>query len=108
MCKASKVKVNQERAKPSQLVRINDIVQVNKNGFHYIFKVTKILAKRVSATLAADAYQDLTPAEELNKYENWYIGKSSPEKREKGMGRPTKRERRDLESFKEYYFDDES
>ena len=68
----------------------------------------KLISKRVSATLAQPCYEDLTPEDELNKYNSWYIGKASAEKREKGAGRPTKRERRDLEDFKDerYNFDD--
>ena len=41
----------------------------------------------------------------MRKYENWYVGKSQPERRERGAGRPTKKERRDIEEFKFDYFD---
>ena len=62
--------------------------------------VEKIIKTRVSAVLALPCYLNLTPEEELNKYKNWFVGKTGTEFREKGLGRPTKRERRDLDDFK--------
>ena len=59
-----------------------------------------LLDKRVSATLAQPCYEDLTPAEELNKYKDWFIGKAKPESREKGAGRPTKKDRRTIDRYK--------
>lgn len=100
-CKSSKVKVNETNVKPSFSVQRGDTVQVKKNGFDLTYKVVDLLAKRVGAPLAVKCYEDLTPAEELNKYENWFVGKSSPERREKGTGRPTKRDRRKIERFKD-------
>lgn len=80
---------------------------VNKNGFSFEYMVVDLIAKRVSATLAAPCYEDITPESELNKYENWFVGKSKGEFREKGLGRPTKRERRDIEGYKDVRFEEE-
>ena len=104
-CKSGKVKINEVNIKPSYLVKRDEIVNVRKNGFDLTFKVVDLLKSRVSATLAQPCYEDLTPADELNKYKDWYIGKGGVEKREKGAGRPTKRERRDLDKHKEDDFD---
>jgi ribosome-associated heat shock protein Hsp15 len=105
MCKSGKVKIGDQKAKPSQSVTIGDIVQVAKNGFNFQFRVEKLLSKRVGAPIAQEAYEDLTPAEELTKYEDWFVGKAPPEQREKGLGRPTKKDRRYLERFKDdFYF----
>ena len=52
-------------------------------------------------------YTILTPQEELDKYKNWFVGKAAAERREKGAGRPTKRERREIDTFKHNYFDEE-
>ena len=100
-CKSGKAKINDKIVKPSAFVVIGDVVKVRKNGFDLQFEVCKLISSRVSATLAAPCYQDQTPPEELNKYKSWFIGKASAEKREKGVGRPTKRERRELDGFKE-------
>mgnify|MGYP000512687860 CR=1 FL=1 len=79
---------------------------VRKNGFDLTFLVKDIIKKRVSATLAAPCYEDLTPDSEKNKYKDWYIGKASAEMRGKGEGRPTKRERREIDDYKdENYFE---
>ena len=100
MIKAGKVFINQSKVKPSAKVAIGDQVKVSKNGYNFTFEVVKLLEKRVSAPLAQKAYIDHTPAEELSKYESWFVGKAGAEIREKGSGRPTKRERRDLDFFK--------
>lgn len=99
-CKSGKVKINGANAKPSATVEVNNTVEVRKNGFNLKFKVVKLIEKRVSATLAAECLEDLTSMEELQKYEAWYVGKAQPELRDKGAGRPTKRERREIDRFK--------
>ena len=100
-CKSGKVKIEGKNLKPSYLVQREEILEVKKNGFNLVYKVIDLLEKRVSATLAEPCYENLTPEEELNKYNDWYIGKASPERREKGAGRPTKKERRVLDDFKD-------
>ena len=67
-CKTSKIKVKDLNVKPSFLLVRGDIVEIKKNGFNLIFKVIDLLDKRVSATLAAACFEDLTPLEEMNKY----------------------------------------
>ena len=108
-CKANKVKIDEKPVKPSTLIKVGETINVRKNGFDLVFLVKGLLKSRVSATLAAECYQDLTPESELNKYKDWYIGKASAEKRAKGDGRPTKRDRRELEGYKEiqYFFDED-
>lgn len=105
-CKSGKVKISDNNVKASYLVTAGEEVHVKKNGFNLSFLVKEIIKKRVSATLAAPCYEDLTPDEEKNKYKNWYIGKANAEVREKGMGRPTKRERREIDHYKDdVYFE---
>ncbi len=101
-CKSGKVKIDDANLKPSYLLERDTILKVRKEGFDLVYKVVDLLDKRVSATLAEPCYENLTPEEELNKYKSWYIGKGAPEKREKGAGRPTKRERRELDDFKDW------
>lgn len=106
-CKAGKVTVEGHKVKPSGTVAVGDLVEVQKNGYNFSFKVLKLIEKRVSAPLAQEAYADLTPDEELNKYESWFIGKGKAESRDRGTGRPTKKDRREIDIFKDgYYFSD--
>ena len=102
-----KVKLNGEAAKTSSLVAIGDIIDVHKEGFKMKYKALQLIEKRVSPILAKPCYEDLTPIDELNKYKSWFVGKGGPERRERGAGRPTKKERREIEGFKDVDDDDE-
>ena len=99
-CKSGKIKIGEKKVKPSYLLARDEIVSVHKNGFNLQFKVIDLLGKRVSAVLAQVCYEDLTPAEELSKYKDWYVGKAVNERRERGAGRPTKKERREIDGYK--------
>jgi len=107
-CKSGKVKIGDGNVKPSLLVTGGELVSVRKEGFNLTFKVVSLIEKRVSATLAQPCYENLTPEDEMNKYKDWYVGKASPERRERGAGRPTKRDRREIDEFKDDIFDDDS
>ena len=100
-CRNGSVTLNGKKAKPSSQVLVNDELFVTKNGFNLRFKVLKLISKRVSAPLAEVCYENLTTEEEMNKFKDWYIGKSKAERREPGSGRPTKKERREIDNFKD-------
>jgi ribosome-associated heat shock protein Hsp15 len=93
-CRAGHVRVNGERAKAAQSVRPGDEVRVRIDGFDRLLIVRQTLVKRVSATVAATAVEDRTPQPPPRE--------SVPvvPVRERGAGRPTKRERRDLERLR--------
>lgn len=103
--KSGKVKINDKTAKPSTLLQMEDMVGVRKNGFDFRFKVLKLIDKRVGAALAIECYENVTPEKELNKYKDWFIGKAQAEVREKGAGRPTKRDRREIDTYKVELYD---
>lgn len=103
-CKAGKVQIGEITVKPSTFVERENIVNVRKEGFNLTFKVVDLLEKRVGAPIAVTCYENLTPEEELNKFADWFVGKAQPERRERGAGRPTKRERREIDAFKDGYF----
>lgn len=105
-CRTNKVKVGDTVLKPSSLLEGGEILKVRKNSFDMVYKVVTLIDKRVSATLAEPCYENLTPADELNKFNDWYIGKGRAEIREKGTGRPTKRERREIDQWKDFDYDD--
>ncbi len=96
-CKEGKVKMKDQPIKPSAAVGAGDVIEVRRNGFFFRYKVITVLKTRVSATLAAAAYENITPADELAKYEAWYTNKT--ENRDRGTGRPTKKERRDIDGL---------
>jgi ribosome-associated heat shock protein Hsp15 len=100
-CKEGKVKLGEQYLKPSADIKIGDLLIVLKEGFRLQIKVTDLLEKRVSASLAKNYYLNLTPEEEMNKYKSWFVGKAAAEIRAKGLGRPTKKERRELDDYKE-------
>lgn len=104
-CRSAKIRINDTNTKASSMVAVNDLIDVKKNGFNLQFKVVKLIAKRVSATLAQPCYEDLTSEEELNKFKNWFVGKAMAERRDKGEGRPTKKERREIDTFKDEYLE---
>lgn len=106
-CKGGKVKLNGTvNAKPSSMVQKGDVLTIRKNGFDFQFKVLELIEKRVSATLAQQCYENITPPEETTKYQEWFsAGKAAAEKRDRGTGRPTKKERRDIDDYKDGWFD---
>ena len=94
-CKAGVVKIGERRAKPSNEINLGDIIYVTKEGVHHTFKVLGLLEKRVGAKLVADYMEDLTPKEEWERVrDNGKLGI-----RERGTGRPTKRDRREMDRF---------
>ncbi len=105
-CKGGKVRINGETVKPSYFLRQSEVVTVRKSGFDFQFKVVTLIQKRVGAPIAVTCYEDLTPEAEKNKYQTWFLaGKPSVGQRDKGTGRPTKKERREIDQFKEDWFD---
>jgi len=97
-CTAGKVKIDGENMKAAYLLKIGQTVHVNKQGDKSIFKVVKLIEKRVSAPLAAECYEDLTPPEEKNKL---HFPATFYEVRDRGIGRPTKKDRREIDKFKD-------
>jgi ribosome-associated heat shock protein Hsp15 len=99
-CKKGQIKIKGKSIKPSYMLTPEETLEVHKNGFNLIFKAKTLISKRVSASLAQECYEHNTPESELNKYSDWFVGKGHPEVRERGTGRPTKRERREIDDFK--------
>ena len=93
-CRAGHVRVDGERAKAAQAVRPGDEVRVRIAGFDRILTVVQPIAKRVSAPLAAAPYLDTSPPRP-EPTEVAFVPQ-----RDRGTGRPTKRERRDLERLR--------
>ena len=107
-CRKSNVKIKGKAIKASTLIAIDDIIEVHKNGFNLSFKVLQLISKRVGASIAIHCYENITSESEMNKYSDWFVGKARPEIRKKGAGRPTKRERRELDIYKDRIFWDDT
>lgn len=93
-CRAGHVRVNGAPAKAAQQVRLGDEVRVRLHGFDRIYRVTGLPVRRGSATEAAKHFEDLTPPP-LPRVE-----RPADVIRDRGAGRPTKRERRDIDRLR--------
>ena len=88
--------------KPSFQIGEGEVVVVKKNGFNFEFRAKTLIEKRVGAAIAVTCYEDVTPAEEKTKYAEWFLNAApTTEKRERGTGRPTKKERREIDGLKD-------
>jgi len=106
-CKKGRIRIGENAIKPSALIQVGTTIGVKKDGFALEFVVNELIPRRVSATLAQPCYDNITSEAELNKFKDWFVGKAPSERREKGSGRPTKRERREIDDFKEDYYIEE-
>lgn len=98
-CKKGHVKINEQKVKPSRDVFPSDKIELRKNQINYTIKVLDIPESRVGAKLVDIYRKDTTPKEafehvDLLKYSKDYY-------RKKGTGRPTKKDRRDIDDYKE-------
>ena len=100
-CAGGKVKIDGTAVKASRNIVQNDIVQVRKGVVKYLYKVRKIAEKRMGAKLVPEFLEDITPKEELVKLQS--AQKQPLQTREKGQGRPTKRERRMMDKLKQKF-----
>ncbi len=97
-CRRGKVIINNIQAKPSRIVSRNDIIIIKKLPGIYTYKVIAPLEKRIAPKMIADFIEDITPEEEKTKL---YIKNSLANGyRQKGTGRPTKKERRHINKLK--------
>ncbi len=97
-CRAGKVKINNSPVKPSHIVKVNEIIEIRFDQLTKTLVVKGIIDNRVSAKLATQYIEDITPKEIIEQYKLARI--HNFEKRETGGGRPTKRDRRSIEKFK--------
>ncbi|PQJ81677.1 RNA-binding S4 domain-containing protein [Polaribacter glomeratus] len=98
-CKKGQVKIENKSIKPSKEVFGNELILVRKNQINYQLKVLDLPESRVGAKLVALYMKDVTPKEEFEKTE--LLKYSKDYYRKKGAGRPTKKDRRDIEGYQE-------
>ena len=97
-CDSGKVKFDNSQAKASRNVNIGDEYEVKTEAKRWRIKVTGLLEKRVANTEAVKHYIDITPKEEIQRLQ-YQAASFHTGKRQSKIGRPTKRERRDLDEF---------
>lgn len=92
-----RIKINGASIKPSKEPKIGDTIQISKNSAVFSFKVIQLLDKRVGAKLVSDYIIDTTPPEEIEKFKLYQKAQSAY--RDLGTGKPSKKDRRDIDSF---------
>lgn len=96
-CKKGRICINGAQAKPSRMVKPGDVIQVKKPPVTYSFKVLQAIEKRVGAKLVPEIMENVTTPDQYELLEmskiSGFIGRA------KGTGRPTKKDRRDLDDF---------
>ena len=98
-CKKGQIKIENKNIKPSKEVFGDELIFVRKNQINYQIKVLDLPKSRVGAKLVDLYRKDITPKEEFEK--NELLKYSKDYYRKKGAGRPTKKDRRDIEGYQE-------
>jgi len=104
-CKKGKVSVNGSTVKPSRSVRVGDVIGVKRSPVLFSFKVLALAENRMGAKLVPGFMENVTTPDQLELFELGRI--AAQHNRDRGTGRPTKKERRDLDDFFEPVFFDE-
>ncbi len=95
-CKGNKVRVGGVPAKPSKMIKIGDVLEVRKGVVQYTYRVKALTEHRLGAKLVPDFAENLTPQAELDKLkapvETFFL------RRDRGAGRPTKKDRREMDA----------
>lgn len=96
-CKLGRVTIGGQRIKPSKMVKVGEVIDVKKPPITYSFKVLALSENRMGAKLVPGFMENVTKKEQLDLLEMNRI--SGFIDRAKGMGRPTKKDRRDMDDF---------
>jgi len=103
-CKKGSVKIDKTSVKPARDVYPGDVIVVRKDQVHYTLQVLDLPTTRLGAKLVDQYRKDITPKEAFSNKELLQYAKDYY--RKKGTGRPSKKDRRDLEDFTESVSDD--
>ena len=96
-CKCGRVKMNGVEVKPSRMFHVGDVFTVRKGPITYTYRILQLWGNRLGAKMVPEYLQDITPKEQLEMLElARYAAQSG---RDRGTGRPTKKDRRDIEQF---------
>ena len=98
-CKNGRIMVNDVNVKPSRMVKVGDKISVRKPPVTYSFKILKTIEQRVGAKLLPEIYENVTTPDQYELLEMNRI--SGFINRQRGTGRPTKKDRRAMDAFVE-------
>jgi ribosome-associated heat shock protein Hsp15 len=101
-CKAGRVKLEGQNIKPSHEVKVGETYQVSKGVERKVIRVTGLLENRMDAKSVVNFFADETPVEQTIQYKTMFH--SPLLKRDRGAGRPTKRDRREIDDMKGNFF----
>lgn len=107
-CKKGRVFINGVTLKPSHLVHVGDVIQLKRPPVLFSYKILEITENRVGPKLVANYMSQVTTRDQLELLEMIKLDKANA--RAKGLGRPTKKERRSLDEFIDdtpFFFDDD-
>ncbi len=102
-CKAGRVKLDGNNIKPSHEVKIGEVYQIAKGPDRKTIKVLGLLENRTDAKKAVGFYEDLTPVEQTPAFKSMFHAPLL--KRDRGTGRPTKRDRREIDDLQDGFFE---
>jgi ribosome-associated heat shock protein Hsp15 len=105
-CKKGRISIRGAVAKPSKMIKAGDVIEIRKPPITYSFSVLALTEKRMGAKLVPEYIADVTPASEYLLLEQAQAAGFID--RARGTGRPTKKERRELDEFTDCSFFDES
>lgn len=103
-CKKGRVLIHNISVKPSRVVKVGDVIQVRRAPVTFSFKVIALSPNRLNAKSVPDYMENVTSPDQLALLE--VASASGFVDRNRGLGRPTKKERRDLDSFTDQGGDD--
>ncbi|MEN6568590.1 MAG: RNA-binding S4 domain-containing protein [Rikenellaceae bacterium] len=108
-CRSGRIRINEIQAKPSKEIKPGDIISVRRGNIHFTYRVIADVERRQPAKMVDQYIDNITPQEELKKLnlpkESFFFS------RERGTGRPTKKERRDIDELfdnLDFYYDNET
>ncbi|MGN6640149.1 MAG: RNA-binding S4 domain-containing protein [Mucilaginibacter sp.] len=104
-CKAGRVKLDGQNIKPSHEVKIGEVYSISKGVERKVIRVTGLLENRMDAKSVINFFADETPFEQTNQFKSMFHAPVL--KRDRGTGRPTKRERREIDDIHGKFFDTE-
>ncbi|MCJ8291096.1 MAG: RNA-binding S4 domain-containing protein [Crocinitomicaceae bacterium] len=99
-----RIRLNNQHVKPARDVKLGDTIQVIRHTTTFSYKVIQLLGKRVGAKLVPDYLIDITSDEEREKLRVYQAAQSVY--REHGTGKPTKKDRRELDVFLDDWFEE--